>query len=475
MSRKETNDPSSASKKPAGLAGLRAKLRRTPDLGRDPLLPLLLRFSLPAIFSYFISELYNMVDTYYVGNAVGANAIGALGAIFPVQRLIIALSLLITFGTANRQAYYEGMGEREEAEKTVSAGLLMNFLIMVPYTLLVFFFRHRLMPFLGAKDALFAPAVDYVSIIIWGGIFLTLTTTMARVLLTLGHATISVILTSLGAVINIIGDHILVKNRGLGVHGAAYATLASQVLSFVVTLIFYIAITKKLKFRFRLTFAKRRYATIFALGLPSFIVESEDAIVMAVLNLLLFKIGGETGVNVMAMNTKVYMFLFVLILGFAYGMLTLVAYNHGAGRADRVLETVKLSLVMSLVAGVISTAVIFFYAEPLLQIFVDDADLIARCVPTFRRMIVGLPLLAFYYTGVMYFQAMGKALASTVLTLLRQLAILLPLALIFVYVFRVDLGGLFYAYPLTDILAAAISVLLLKKQLRFEKEMAFEV
>lgn len=467
MKQKQASQEQEAKELPTSQkSGFFARLRKKPDLGKDPLLPLLLRFALPAIFSYFISELYNMVDTYFVGNAVGANAIGALGAIFPVQRLIIALSLLLAFGTANRQAYYQGTGEREEAEKTVSAGLIMNFLIMVPYTLIVFFFRHQIMPFLGAKEALFVPAVDYVSIIIWGGVFLTLTTTMARILLTLGHATISVVLTSLGALINIIGDHILVNKYGMGVHGAAYATLASQVLSFVITLIFYLRITRKLHFRFRPVWSKERFMTLFSLGLPSFIVESEDAIVMAVLNLLLFKLGGEMGVNVMAMNTKVYMFLFVLILGFAYGMLTLVAYNHGAGKPERVMQTVKLSLIMSLIAGIVSTVIFYVYAEPLLNLFVDDAELIAHCVPTFRHMIIGLPLLSFYYTGVMYFQAMGKALASTVLTLLRQLAILMPLALIFVYIFRVDLGGLFFAYPVTDVIAAGISVYLLHRQMQ---------
>lgn len=434
-------------------------------MGKDPILPLLVRFSLPAIFSYFISELYNMVDTYYVGNEVGANAIGALGAVFPVQRLIIALSLLFAFAASNRMAFFQGRGDRKETEKTVGAALMLNFAVMIPLTLLTFFFRREILPFLGAKDALLEPAVDYISIIIWGSVFLTLTTTISRILLNLGHASLSVVLTSLGAIINIIGDHILVKEYGMGVHGAAYATLASQVLGFVISAVFYIAITRKLGFRFRPNFSGKRFAKLFSLGLPSFIVESEDAFVMAVLNLLLFKLGGESGVNVIAMNTKVYMFLFVLILGFAYGMLTVVAFNHGANRMDRVLKAVRLSLIMSLIAGTVSTALFYIFAGPLLSLFVDDAALIGLCLPTFRHMIIGLPLLSFYYTAVMYFQAMGKALASSVLTLLRQIAILLPLALVFVYIVKVDLGGIFFAYPLTDLIAASISIYLLKKHL----------
>ncbi|MGI6158007.1 MAG: MATE family efflux transporter [Saccharofermentanales bacterium] len=446
-----------------------AQWKRTPDLGRDPLLPLLLRFSVPAIFSYFISELYNMVDTFYVGNEVGANAIGALGAIFPVQRLIIALSLLLAFATSNSLAYHQGAGQREEAEKTVSAGLILNLVIMLPLTVLVYVFRHDIMPVLGAKGDLFFPAVDYVSIIIWGSVFLTLTATMARVLLTLGHAGLSIVLTSLGALINIIGDHILVKNLRMGVHGAAYATLASQVLSFLICLIVYVRITRRRHVRFHPIFSAKRFARLFSLGLPSFIVESEDAVVMAVLNLLLFRLGGETGVNVMAMNTKVYMFLFVLILGFAYGMLTVVAYNHGAGLTERMLRSVKLCLFLSLATGIVSTVLFYLLAEPLLSLFVNDAGLVALCVPTFRRMIVGLPLLAFYYTVVMYFQAIGKAMASSVLSLLRQIAILLPMALIFVYLFRVDLKTLFFAYPLTDLIAALISVGLFRKHLKLRE------
>ena len=190
---------------------------------------------------------------------------------------------------------------------------------------------------------------------------------------------------------------------------------------------------------------------------------------MAILNLLLFHLAGEMGVNVMAMNTKVYMFLFVLILGFAYGMETVVAYNHGAKKPDRVEKSVKVTLILSLGAGILTTVIFYYYAEPLLGFFVEDQHLIERCVPTFRRMIIGLPLLAFYYTGVMYLQAMGKALASTILTLLRQIAILLPLSLIFVYVLNVNLDNLFFAYPLTDLIAALISIILLRKYLAQEK------
>lgn len=449
------------SKGNSSISNLIKRLRRHPELGSDPLLPLLLRFSIPAIFSYFISELYNMVDTYYVGNAVGANAIGALGAVFPVQRLVIALSLLIAFASANQMAYYLGTGDRKAAEKAAGSGLVLSLLIMIPYTLINYFARRQILPFLGAKDDLFQPAVTYVSIIIWGSPFLCLSTAMARTLLTLGHASLSLVLTSLGALINIFVDHILVMEHGMGIKGAAVATVVSQIVCFLVTLVFYIAITKKRSFAFRPYASLKQFGRLISLGLPSFIVESEDAFVMAVMNLLLFRLAGETGVNVMAMNTKVYMFLFVLILGFAYGMQTLVAFNHGAGKSSRVRRTLELSLALSLLFAILSTALFYIKAEGLLRIFVKDEALIARCVPTFRHMIVVMPLLSFYYTAVMYYQAVGRALSSIILTLLRQIIILLPLSLFFVYVLHTDLDGLFYAYPLTDVIAAGLSIILL--------------
>lgn len=442
------------------------RARRSPDLGKDPLLPLILRFSLPAIFSYFISELYNMVDTYFVGNGVGPIAIGALGAVFPVQRLVIALSLLFAFATANRMAFHQGEGEIEEAKTTVHTGLLLNFIVMIPYTLLVFFLRWQILPFLGAKGGLLEPAVEYVSIIIWGSVFLTLSTTMARILLTLGYATLSMWLTSLGALINIVLDEIFVMRMHMGIRGAAYATVISQIGCFLITWIFYRRVARKRKIGFKLAFSAKRFLFLMHQGMPSFIVESEDAVVMAILNLLLFKLGGEDGVNVMAMNTKVYMFLFVLILGFAYGMQAIIAYNTGAGNHKRIRETLHITLILSIVAGIVSTVIFYIFAESLLGIFVNDAHLISLCVPTFRRMIIGLPLLSLYYVSVMYFTAKGYARAATILTLLRQIMILIPLALIFVYIFNVSLFGLFNAYPLTDLIAAAIAGLILLKALR---------
>lgn len=440
------------------------RLRKAPDLEGGPLAPLILRFALPAVFSYFISELYNMVDTYYVGNYVGRHAIGALGAVFPIQRVVIALSLLFAFATANTLAFHQGEKDLKQAAESANTGIMMNFWIMIPYTLLVFAFRAQLLPVLGARGVLFEPALDYVTIIIWGSIFLTLSTTMARILLTIGHAGLSVVLTSLGALINIVLDDYLVVHLHMGVHGAAFATLVSQVGCFLVTLIFYIRLARQKHLHFRVVLNWKRSLRLFSIGLPSFIVESEDAVVMAVLNILLFRIAAEDGVSVLAMNTKVYMFLFVLILGFAYGMQTIVAYNFGAKNTERVRKTIRLTLIMALGASLASTALFYIFAEGLLGIFVKDADMIALCAPTFRHMIIGLPLLSVYYVTVMYYQAKGAARASIMLTLLRQILILMPLALLMTLVFKSNLNSIFYAYPITDVLAALIAGILLHRE-----------
>ncbi len=434
------------------------------------LLRLILAFSLPAIASYFISELYNMVDTYFVGNTIGADAVGALGIIFPVQRLIIALSLLFAFAITNQMSLCLGAKQTEDASRIISEGIALNFIFMLPLTSLVYFFEQPLLKLLGAKETLLPLASEYLQIIIWGAIFLTLGTTLARILLALGEARLSLYLTISGALINLILDYILVVNWGLGVKGAAIATLISQIASCLLAIYFFSRSLKRIHLHLSFNFRWCSMGRLILIGLPSFVVECEDAIVLAGLNWLLSISVGVSGINSLALAVKVYLFTFVLILGFAYGMQPIIAFNIGAKAWRRVSQTLKLTTILNFAVSLLATILTYFFTPTILAFIVPDAQLIARTTPYFRQMICLLPLITFYYGSVMYLQASARALASSVLSVMRQILLLLPVCYLAVLVFGQEGYFIFLAYPLVDLVVGILGFILLIWQLKRLKQ-----
>ncbi|MDO5732560.1 MAG: MATE family efflux transporter [Eubacteriales bacterium] len=438
------------------------KVKLEHRLTQAPLIRLLLHYSLPAIGAYFISELYNMVDTYYVGHAIGLTGVAALGCAFPIQRLVIAFSLMFAFASANQLAFQLGRGDRGEARHILFHASAINFVYLLPFSLIIFLFRDSLLPLLGAKGTIAAPAKEYIGIVIWGSLFLGLSNTWTRITLALGRIYISVFSMALGAILNIIFDILFVVHLHEGVRGAAYATLLSQILSAAFAAVVYHQSLRRNALRARARFSFQRIIQLSRAGLPSFIVESEDAIVIAALNSLIFRLADVIGVSVLTIATKIYMFFFVIILGFAYGMQTIVAFNQGAGQYCRVRQCFRISLGLSLLSILPLYALGLYATEDLLAFFVSDSELIQVGVPCFRHMLLVFPLLAFYYSTTMFLQALGAERWASFLSLLRQIAILIPLAAFAVFVLKPSLSDFFYVYPVTDLLAIVFAGLVLK-------------
>ncbi len=431
------------------------------SLKTGKLIPLLIRYSIPAIVCYFISELYNMVDSYFVGNAVGSSAIAALGIVFPIQRLLIAFSLLFSFAASNLLANFIGAKNKKMANYVISSTVGLNFLIIVPYTLLVYIFRDKILTILSAHDEIYLYSREYLSIIIWGSIFLTLGTCFARLLLVFGKSTASIICSASGAIINIIFDYIFVYLGNQGVLGAAYATLISQIISCFISAVFLLKLMHREKVAISTLPSAGMMFKLFKTGLPSFVVESEDAIVLAVLNLVFFKAAGSRGIAILSLNIKAYMLLFVIVLGLAYGMQTIIAYNYGAKNFSRVRSCLRISLIFNILTSSVITMIFYLFSYQILNIFIKEEILLNEASIFFRRMIIVFPILAIYYSAITYLQASMKEISSMILTFFRQLIFLCPMMLIAIYLFNTEFSALFYIYPITDIMAAIIGSVVL--------------
>lgn len=447
--------------------------------GEEKIGKLLLRFSIPIILSLLVSELYNMVDTIFIGRTVGPLGIGALVVVFPIQRIIIALSVLIAVGTSTALSRSSGQSNIEKSRDVIRTGFTLSYTLMIPITLIVFLFSSQILTFLGASESILPFGKEYLQTIIFGSTFLALTIFISNVMISLGNSKIAIISTSIGAVLNIILDYILVVRLHMGVQGAAIATATSQLSGFAYAYYNYRKAVKQYDIPSGFHLDKKIVIPIILVGLSAFIIEAEDGIIMAVLNNLLLDSVGDTGIIVLGIISKVYMFLFVAMFGISSAMQPIAAYNLGAKNFIRLKLVMQKTTLYAFLTSIVLWALGMTFTPQLISVFVKDKELIVESVKAFRIMIAIFPAISIYYVSIFYFQAMGKAKISILISVLRQLIIMLPVSIILVKVFNMGAMGVWLSYPISDILSSLAAFMLVKNEgvelsIKVEKQLAKE-
>ncbi|MBP2022802.1 putative MATE family efflux protein [Clostridium punense] len=427
---------------------------------------ILLRFAIPAIISLLVAELYNMVDTIYVGRYIGPNAIAALTISFPIQRFLIALGFLVAVGTSTYVS--RNLGEKNflEIEKTIINAFVTILILMVVIPLLIFLFKESILYKLGASSITYPLTNEYVSIILIGAIFQCLGLVACYIMTALGNTKITLYANSIGAILNVILDYILVAHYGIGIQGAAIATVFSQVVSFFFIVYKFKDVVKsfKIKVSIKAIFSSLNLDIIMgiiAIGFSTFVIEISDAVVSVILNNLLYSKGGDTAIIIIGVITKISMFMFIAIIGISSAMQPIVAYNFGAEKYNRMKETVRASIKTVTFVSIIFAGILGLLSNEIIGFFLMDKEILPSAVKAFRICISLLPFTGIYYIAIYYYQAIGEAKKSFLLSVFRQLVIFIPLAFIFVQI----LGtlGAWIAYPVSDLISALVSSFLLNK------------
>ena len=436
----------------------------------------LIKFSIPAVLSLLVTELYNMVDTVFVGRAVGGNAIGALVVVFPIQRIVAALSMMFAIGASTSVARRNGEKNRDGIIKTIQNALSLTVAVLVPFMILTFIFKDNILRMLGASDVILPYAREYLSIIIFGSIFICLTTVMNYIMMSLGNRKITMLSTGVGATMNAIIDFILVMGLGMGVKGAAIATLLSQISAFLISVYKFRDTVEEFDISLKFTLDKLFISGIIAVGFSAFIVEAEDGILLAFLNNLLLNNVGDEGVIILGIISKVSMFMFITMLGMGSAMQPIAAYNLGAKNFTRLRKVVRDTVIFAFITSLLLWFVTFTFAPQIISIFVtDDPALIDKSVDAFRTMVAVFPILSIYYVCIYFYQSIGKARASFVISILRQIIVMLPLSIILVKLLKMGAYGVWLAYPISDFISGVVAIVLIIKSLRdLDKQIQIE-
>jgi putative MATE family efflux protein len=445
---------------------------RSENLGTEKISKLLLSLSLPSTIAMMVNSLYNIIDTMFVGQGVGADAIGGLAIAFPVQMITMGLAQMIGLGAASAVSRNLGAGNIERADEITGNAYVLITVISTLYAIIGLLFTNPLLTLFGATPNLLPYASEYMKVIFLGSVFFSLTMTINNLIQAEGNAKIPMISTLLGGILNILLDPVFIFVFDMGIAGAAWATVVSQIASFIFVITYLFSGKSTLKVRVHHLALKLDIAReIFAVGSSAFARSATNTIFSIVVNNSLKIYGGDLAIIIFGIINRVIAFLFLPVIGVVQGMQPIVGYNYGAKKIDRVKEVVKVTIIISTAISVFGWIIGQTIPHLIIRAFTADQNIIERGSGIFRIMIALIPFLGIQMVGSTLFQSLGKAIPSIILSLLRQFILLTPLILILPRIFDLGLKGVWLSFPLADIMAVIITVMLIKREMKkIEKE-----
>lgn len=435
---------------------------RDDKMSNAPLGRLLIELAVPTVFAQLVNLLYNMVDRIYVGRIpeVGHLALAGLGVTFPIIILISAFAALIGAGGAPRAAIYMGRKEYDTAEKILGTCITALCIMAVCLSVFFYFVKEPLLMLFGASEQTIGYANSYLGIYLLGTISVQISLGLNMFITSQGFAKTGMVTVLIGAVINIILDPVFIFLLGMGVQGAALATIVSQTVSALWVLLFLCGKRTILKVKKEnLKVNRELLLSVMALGTSPFIMQSTECLVQLTYNSGMQQYGNDYYVGAMTILFSIMQMLFLPLSGLTQGAQPILSYNFGAGNKERVKKAFKLLFALALGFSLAATGLVLLFPELFIRMFSDNEEIIHIGVYAVRIYMFGFLIMGAQIACQQTFLALGQAKISVFLALLRKIILLIPLAILLP---KLGMGtdGLFYAEPISDILAVLTTVTL---------------
>lgn len=445
-------------------------MSQTKELETENIGKLLFKFSVPAITGMIVNALYNIVDRIYIGHikGVGSDALSGLAITFPISVIIMAFGMLVGMGATAVISIRLGEKNKESAENILGNALVLVTIITLIVSLLGILFINKFLILFGASENTLPYAKAYIQIILMGAVFQNIGFGLNNIIRAEGNPKMAMLTMVFGAIINIILDPILIFGFNMGIQGAAIATIISQAFNTLWVLKYFIFKNsgsilkiKKVNLKLRLDIAR----DIFAIGMSPFSMQIASSAVAVLYNRGLYTYGGDLAVAAMGILNSISMIIFMPIFGISQGMQPIIGYNYGAKLYERVLKTLKLSIISGTCIAIMGFALVQLFSKLLIGVFVgNNMDLVNLGSRGLRIDLIVLPILGFQILGANYFQAINEAKTSMILSILRQVIVLIPLILILPMFLQLD--GLWFSQPCADIIATALTAFFLCKSIK---------
>ena len=432
----------------------------TTNLGEGSIPSLLAKLAIPAVVAQVVNLLYNIVDRIYIGHIpeIGASALTGVGLFTPILMLINAFAMLAGSGCAPRAAIYMGKKDNNTAEKIV--GNCFSFLMICAVFLTAVFYitAPKLLVLFGASSVTLSYAVSYARIYVLGSVFVLIVLGMNLFITTQGFAKISMLTTVIGAVINIILDPVFIFVLGMGVSGAALATVISQAVGAVWILRFLTGDKTILKLKMcNLRLKADIIGPCLALGISSFVMMSTESILSISFTSSLSKFGGDVAVGAMTIITSTSQLILMPVQGICQGGQPIISFNYGANKNDRVKKAFFTQFKVCIIFTCVCWIIMMLFPQIFAGMFTSDAELVKYTAWALRIYMAGIFSIGFQISCQQSFMALGQAKVSLILACLRKLILLIPLIFILPLILPDKVFAVFLAEPVSDIIAAAVT------------------
>ncbi len=434
-------------------------------LANEGVQKLLWKFSLPAGVGLFVMALYNVVDTAFVGQAVGPLAIAALSIVFPVQ--MFAMSLGGMFGIGGASVISRAIGAKNFPRAEITLGNLITSALIIGAVMLLIVATNSdfWLRILGATDTIMPYASDYLTVVIWGTLFQVYAMSINNAARAEGNANVAMLTMVIGALTNIGLDALFIIKLGMGIRGAAIATVIAQAVSCVYLTRYYLYGNSTLKIHLKnLAIKLDIMREVIAIGVSSFVRMVSTSFIIVLLNRTLVALGGDIYLAAVGIVGRVSSFAIMPLIAVAQGLLPILGFSYGAKRYDRSIDATNISIKVATVISVIAFVSAFFFSEQIIGIFSNDKILIDIGSNVMKTIFLAWYLVGFQTVGSTVFQAIGKARPAFLTSIARQVMFLLPLLIILPKV--LGLNGVWIAFPIADGIAFAFTLALFLSQMR---------
>lgn len=439
---------------------------RAQQLGEERIGSLLVRFSIPAIVGMLVNALYNVIDRIFVGQGIGSLGIAGVTIGFPMMIIQMAFGMLIGIGANSLISIRLGEKKKDEAEVIMGNAVVLLVALSVLLTVLGLIWLDPLLKAFGASRQVLPYARDYMSVILYGAIVQSISFGMNNFIRADGSPKTAMATMLISALLNAVFAPVFIFWFGWGMKGAAWATVVAQAVGAIWVLLYFTGKSSLLKIRLRnLRLQPAIIGGILAIGSAPFLMQLAAGGISVLINKSLEHYGGDLAISAFGLVSSIAMLILMPIFGINQGAQPIIGYNYGAEKFNRVKKTLNLAIIAATFITVTGFFIIQLFPEQIISLFNrEDRALIQLGAQALRIVLIMLPVIGFQVVGASYFQAIGRPLEAMLLSLSRQVLILIPAVLILPGFFQ--LQGILYAGPVADILSSIITGVWLFRELK---------
>lgn len=425
------------------------------DFSKGSIVGNILRQSIPLFIAQFAALLYSTVDKIYLGHIenIGKEALTGIGLTFPIVSIISAFTVLFGLGGTPLFSISRGKGDEEKARKIMGNSFSLLCICSVIITLLCYVFASPVLYALGASSVTHEYAFAYLRIYLLGTPFLMIGTGMNSYISAQGFSLKAMITTLSGALINCVLDPLFIFIFGLGIKGAAIATIISQTISFLWVMYFFFIKGSIYSIKAdNIKLSGRIVGNICLMGVTNFIMEATNAAVQLICNKSLSLLGGDTYVAIMTTVNSVRAIMTLLVSSMTAGSQPVISFNYGAKEYDRVKSGIKFNTIVGMAYTALAWLLIILFPAAFINLFTDDVEVVNIGAQYLNIYFMAFIFMALQFSGQTTFMALGKSVPAICFSLLRKVIIVVPLTLILPHVLPDPISGVFWAEPISNVL-----------------------